>query len=153
MERRSSSSAKDSRKLFVMGADGGTATRLIKLSGFTYQMVPDWQPLKTQDPCTITGTIHGDRLVGTSGSDVICGLGGDDTIQGLAGNDRLVGGAGNDSLDGGSGKDTLLGGSGNDILKTRDGARDVVDGGPGNDTASVDPKLDKLVSIEHRNKK
>jgi len=59
--------AKDSRKVFVMPADGGTATRLINQSGSTYQMVPDWQPLQAKEPCTITGTIHDDHLVGTPG--------------------------------------------------------------------------------------
>ena len=137
----------------MTSSDGGTATRLINLSGFTYQMVPDWQPLKAKDPCTISGTIHDDRLVGTPGPDVICGLGGNDSIQGFAGNDRLVGGPGDDTLDGGAGKDTLQGGAGNDVLKAKDGARDVVDGGPGTDTATVDLKLDKRISIEHRNKK
>ena len=145
--------AKDSRKLFVMSADGGTPTRLINLSGFTYQMVPDWQPLQAKDPCTIRGTIHDDHLVGTPNADVICGLAGNDTIQGLAGNDRLVGSAGNDFLDGGAGKDTLQGGAGNDVLKAKDGARDVVDGGPGADVATVDPKLDKVTNVERRNKK
>lgn len=54
---------------------------------------------------------------------------------------------------GGSGTDTLLGGNGNDTIYVKDGARDVVNGGPGTDTAVVDPKLDKLISIEHHNEK
>jgi len=29
----------------------------------------------------------------------------------------------------------------------------VVNGGPGTDTATVDPKLDKLISVERHNKK
>jgi Ca2+-binding RTX toxin-like protein len=145
--------AKDSRKLFVMSADGGTATRLINVSGSTYQMVPDWQPLQAKDPCTISGTIHDDHLIGTPGPDVICGLAGNDTIQGLGGNDRLVGGPGNDWLDGGSGKDTLLGGAGNDIFRASEGAKDHLDGGPGLDTAAIDAKLDTLTSVERHNKK
>jgi Ca2+-binding RTX toxin-like protein len=145
--------AKDSRKLFVMSADGGTATRLINLSGFTYQMVPDWQPLAAKDPCTIRGTINADQLVGTPGADVICGLGGNDSIQGLGGNDKIDGGAGNDLITGGAGTDTLLGGNGNDTIYAKDGARDLVNGGPGADTAVVDPKLDRLVSIERHNKR
>ena len=91
-----------------MSADGGAAQRLISASGWTYQMVPDWQPLHVKDPCTIRGTINVDHLVGTSKADVICGLGGDDQIDGLAGNDRLLGGAGNDQLKGGAGTDVLL---------------------------------------------
>ena len=80
---------KDSRKLFVMSAAGGAATRLIQRSGYSYQMVPDWQPLWAKDPCTIRGTINGDSIDGTAGPDVICGLGGSDMIDGLAGDDRI----------------------------------------------------------------
>ena len=136
-----------------MSSDGGAATRLINISGSTYQMVPDWQPLQTKDPCTIRGTINNDQIVGTPKPDVICGLGGNDVIAGLGGNDRIDGGAGDDLIDGGSGQDTLLGGNGNDILHAKDRAHDVVNGGPGNDTAVVDPKLDKVVAVERYNKK
>jgi hypothetical protein len=45
--------AKDSRKLFVMSTDGGRPTRLINLSGYTYQMVPDGQPLQAKDPLRV----------------------------------------------------------------------------------------------------
>jgi TolB protein len=127
--------AKDSRKLFAMSSTGGTATRLIDLSGSTYQMVPDWQPVFRKDPCTIRGTINADHLIGTPGPDVICGLGGDDTIQGLGGDDRLLGGAGDD------------------WLQARDGARDVVDGGPGRDAATVDKKLDTVSRVEELKRK
>ena len=139
---------KDSRKLYVMGANGGTATRLINQSGSTFQMVPDWQPLQAKDPCTIRGTINVDNLVGTPGPDVICGLGGDDTIDGLGGNDRIDGGAGSDNLYGDAGQDTLIGGNGNDCFYAQDGTRDVVNGGPGKDDALVDPTKDTLVSME-----
>src|SRR5438093_6607033 len=123
-----------------MSAGGGDATRLINLSGSTYQMVPDWQPLQQKDPCTIRGTIHDEELVGTPKADVICGLGGNDTISGLGGNDRLIGADGNDHLIGGPGKDTLLGGNGSDTFEAKDRTRDVVDGGPGKDFATVDVK-------------
>jgi Tol biopolymer transport system component len=145
--------AKDSRKLFVMSSVGGTATRLIDLSGSTDQMVPDWQPLHAKDRCTIRGTINADHLIGTRGADVICGLGGDDTIQGLGGNDVLLGGAGDDWIDGGSGMDRLAGGSGDDVLQAHDGARDIVDGGPGRDAATVDKKLDKVTRVEELKRK
>ena len=56
-------------------------------------------------------------------------------------------------LDGGAGKDNLQGGAGNDTIKAKDRARDLVNGGTGTDTATIDPKLDKLTSIEHHNKK
>ena len=146
--------SKDSRKLYVMNADGSSPTRLIADSlGFTYQMVPDWQPITKPDPCTILGTINDDHLVGTSGNDVICGLGGNDLISGGGGNDTLIGGAGNDQLNGGAGHDTLLGGAGNDWLNSKDGTADVVNGGPGIDRGLVDPGVDKLISVEKYNKK
>ena len=145
--------AKDSRKLFVMSASGGEPTRLINASGFSYQMVPDWQPISTKDPCTIRGTIGDDHLIGTPGPDVICGLGGNDIITGLAGNDRIDGGPGNDQINGGAGADTLIGGTGNDWFNAKDGVADRINGGAGVDRALVDPRLDKLTSVEKYNKK
>ena len=145
--------AQGSRKLYVMNADGSSPTRLITASGYSYQMVPDWQPVSAKDPCTIRGTIHDDHLFGTSGRDVICGLSGSDIISGLAGNDRLDGGAGNDQLNGGTGHDVLIGGAGNDWFNSKDGAADALNGGAGNDRALVDPSLDKLTSVEKYNKK
>jgi Ca2+-binding RTX toxin-like protein len=62
---------------------------------------------------------------------VLEGRGGDDVLRGLGGNDRLVGG---------SGRDRLFGGAGNDRLLAHDSQRDVVDCGPGRDTAIVDRK-------------
>ena len=90
----------------------------------------------------ITGraTKKRDRLRGTYGDDVINGLAGNDLINGREGDDRLIGGRG---------KDTLLGGSGNDTILAKDGARDVVNCGPGKDTAKVDRK-DRVVGCERR---
>ena len=87
---------------------------------------------------TSHGTQHADRLVGTHGADTLYGLGGADTILGLAGNDLLDGGAGNDTLVGGPGRDTLFGRSGNDVLSVRDGLRDRVSCGPGQDRVIAD---------------
>src|SRR5258708_1000743 len=72
-----------SRKLYVMNAEGSSPNRLIIASGYSYQMVPDWQPVSAKDPCTLRGTIHDDHLIGTAGRDVICGLVGDDTTTRL----------------------------------------------------------------------
>lgn len=124
--------AKDSRKLFVMTAAGGNQRRLISVSGQTYQMLPDWQPVRSKDPCTIRGTIHADRLAGTQKADVICGLGGNDRIDGGGGNDTIGGGGGADALVGGSGNDRLSGDAGADALDGGDG-NDVLRGGAGND--------------------
>ena len=53
-----------------------------------------------------------------------------------------------DTLDGGAGHDHLVGGGNSDVLLARDHAKDVVDGGPGRDTGSVDKKLDATLSVE-----
>ncbi|MDQ3723238.1 MAG: hypothetical protein M3376_09280, partial [Actinomycetota bacterium] len=52
----------------------------------------------------------------------------------------LDGGAGNDRLTGGFDPDILRGGRGRDRLVAVDGARDILDCGPGRDTAIVDRK-------------
>jgi Ca2+-binding RTX toxin-like protein len=118
--------------------------------------------------CTISGTQGNDILRGTPGRDVICGLAGNDVIHGLGGNDVVLGGPGNDVISGGPGNDVLQGGlgtdqllggtgndqisggAGNDSISARDGRRDVVVGGPGRDTATLDKKLDRTVSLERR---
>ncbi len=43
-----------------------------------------------------------------------------------------------DRLTGTKGADVICGGGGNDVIFARDGKRDVIDGGPGRDTAYVD---------------
>jgi hypothetical protein len=104
--------------------------------------------------------IHGlggdDCLEGGRGADVLSGGPGNDRLSGGIGNDRLYGDAGNDHLEGGVGKDTLSGGDGddqllpgpgtdhvnagrgNDSVSARDGVRDVIDCGPGRDSARID---------------
>lgn len=59
-------------------------------------------------------------------------------LSGFAGDDPLFGGGGDDEIHGGPGRDLLLGGDGDDFIEAKDGARDVVDCGPGDDVASVD---------------
>ena len=117
-------------QVYVRAVLGGVPVRLTGV-----------RPLKTSthDDCTIVGSPGPDLIVGTEKADVICGLGGDDTIRGLAGGDTLDGGPGADTLDGGADADLLLGGPGADLLLARDGTRDRVDGGAGNDRARTDP--------------
>ena len=95
-----------------------------------------WHGYQQIVPC-INGNGGNNRIVGTNGNDVICGRGGRDTIRGLAGNDRLVGGRGNDRLIGNAGRDTFVGGRGNDTIYSRDGVRELVQGGAGFDRARV----------------
>jgi hypothetical protein len=87
---------------------------------------------------TLTGTAKADRLTGGPGADTIRGGGGNDRISGGAGADKLYGDAGNDSITPGAGRDTVFGGSGSDTIRARDGERDTIDCGPGNDTVVAD---------------
>jgi dipeptidyl aminopeptidase/acylaminoacyl peptidase len=112
----------------------GTDARLLFGCNTAYDGDPDWQPA-----CTIYGTDANDILKGTAGPDVICGLRGDDRIAALAGDDVVIGGDGNDIIYGGAGQDRLFGSAGRDRLFARgDGSRDVVNGGPGSDSGTVD---------------
>jgi len=87
---------------------------------------------------TLIGTNRPDLLRGSKGADRILGLGADDRLYGLAGNDVIVGGPG---------ADKMFGGTGNDRLEARDGTKDLVDCGPGRDTAIVD-NIDAITSCE-----
>jgi uncharacterized repeat protein (TIGR01451 family) len=107
-----------------------------------------------------------DCLWGGSGSDVLDGDGGDDELWGGDGRDRLVGGAGNDRLRGGAKRDVLIGGDGddqllpgtgrdlvragvgNDVISARDGSRDVIECGRGDDKVTAD-RRDRLRGCEH----
>jgi hypothetical protein len=113
----------------------------------------------------VQGTDAGDSLAGTNAGDVIFGYGGADRIDGRSGhdcllggrgNDMLVGAGGNDRLTGGSGNDTLKGGpgtnaydagSGNDVVEARNGKRETIRCGGGNDRARVD-KSDRVSGCE-----
>ena len=79
-----------------------------------------------------------DLLSGARGDDVLRGKAANDHLDGGPGNDTLYGGPGKDVLVGGSGEDTLTGGPGNDTFHARDGSQDLIDCGPGVDTAIVD---------------
>lgn len=80
-----------------------------------------------------------DSLQGSGGGETLVGFGGEDETRGLGGDDALSGGGGDDELYGGSGHDALLGGAGDDFVEARDGERDYVWCGPGDDTVSMDP--------------
>jgi hypothetical protein len=116
-----------------------------------------------------------DRLLGNGGNDVLRGGDGNDRLSGGAGRDRVDGNRGNDVLRGGRGRDLLSGGAGNDLLRggggadrlrgdggrnrvfgdagndyidvSRNGARDIVNGGRGRDRAKAQ-RRDKVRSIE-----
>jgi hypothetical protein len=121
----------DGRDLRSLG-DDSTSTRKAKGSRARHGSAKALQ-------CTIIGGPHADVLRGTRGSDVICGRGGNDVLIGLGGDDILLGGPG---------KDRLVGGAGKDQLVARDVFRDVLAGGYGADTASIDSR-DRVEGVEH----
>jgi hypothetical protein len=75
--------------------------------------------------------------VQTDVEDVYGGAGAD-RLRGSAGDEALDGGAGDDLVDGRGGEDGLFAGDGDDRVEARDGARDAVECGPGDDIAIVD---------------
>ncbi len=112
------------------------------------------------------GTTYPDTLIGTNAPNIIQGLGGNesptwgDYIPGHGGNDILYGNAGGDRIEGGYGDDTIYGGTGQNLLigglnndringgtgsetiRVRDGFKDVVNCGGGNDDISNRDRLD-----------
>ncbi|CAA9513506.1 MAG: Alkaline phosphatase [uncultured Rubrobacteraceae bacterium] len=72
-------------------------------------------------------------------------------IENVTGSDRadtLTGSAGANQLIGGKGADELLGGAGGDRINARDGVRDTVNGGGGNDRCVTDPRETSIRSCE-----
>jgi Ca2+-binding RTX toxin-like protein len=78
-------------------------------------------------------------VLGGGGDDSLHGSGRGETLVGFGGGDEAWGLGGDDALSGGAGNDALLGGAGDDFVEARDGERDYVWCGPGDDTVSVDP--------------
>jgi Ca2+-binding RTX toxin-like protein len=98
----------------------------------------------------ISGGAGNDRVFGMAGNDTVNGDSGNDVVHGGDGVDVMNGGAGNDTLDdaprgGATAGDHLNGGAGNDDIYSRDGKRDYVDCGSGNDIAKADHK-DKVAA-------
>jgi Ca2+-binding RTX toxin-like protein len=119
-------------------------------------------------PDQLHGGIGDDRIWGHEGNDTDFGEDGNDLMGGGPGDDKQYGGPGNDTIYAGRGRDeswgeagddtlwalarkdvhgrddtladVLHGGEGNDTFKTRDGEADVIDCGPGVDTALLDFK-------------
>jgi hypothetical protein len=96
----------------------------------------------------LRGSKYGDKLNGLAADETIEGGDGDDCLFGGLGDDTLRGGPGDDELVGDRGDDRLLGGAGNDTLDARDGQADLVDCGPGVDSANVDA-VDDVVACEN----
>ena len=106
----------------------------------------------------ITNEAKNGLVFGAAGNDIIFGGGGpqsleggsgNDTLRGLDGRDHLFGDGGADVCRPGPGRDSVAGGPGPDTLFARDGQRDSLDVGAGNDDrARVDPGLDSVRRVE-----
>jgi len=97
---------------------------------------------------TVSGGAGNDNVQGGGGGDQVNGGTGQDTVMGGTGNDVANGGAGNDRVLDAQGKDTLNGGPSSDLVSSRDGDRDVVNCGSGEDVAVVDA-TDTVHGCEH----
>jgi hypothetical protein len=107
----------------------------------------------------MTGNDRRNVFGGGEGDDVLYGGGSDDQLHGGPGNDRVFGEDGQDVVAGGDGDDYIVGGqgvdryygedvdacipsscaSGQDRIEARDGNQEMIDCGPGTDSAQVDP--------------
>jgi Ca2+-binding RTX toxin-like protein len=97
----------------------------------------------------LCGDAGDDHIVGGAGDDKLAGGPGDDVENGGAGDDDIEGDRGNDRLTGGRGADVIVGGRGNDRIFARDGRRDRISCGSGDDTVTAD-RLDRVTaSCEH----
>ena len=90
----------------------------------------------------------GDRVRGRGGHDCIVGGPGGDRLLGEGGDDRLTGGGGADRVDGGPGRNAYDSGPGDDRIKARNGQRELVRCGPGEDSVRSDAS-DRLRGCEH----
>lgn len=163
------------REIHVMNRDGSNERALTTRSAGTSDDLPNWgpRPRPTARADMLVGDAAGNVICGRDGGDVIRGLGGDDTLFGdrcgrraaaagpggaavASGKDRLFGGRGNDRLfgglradrlHGGPGRDALRSGDGDDTALVRDGARDHVICGKGQDVVRAD-RRDRLSGCE-----
>ncbi len=144
-------------EIYVMRADGSGQTRLTDSPGLDALPVPspdgrqilfsserDERGARRMWTMNVDGTnarrvngllsAQGDwqRLGRRPAGCTIWGTNGDDLIPGTRRADRICGLRGNDTID------------------ARDRAPDVVDGGPGRDTAKLDRRLDRVRSVEVR---
>jgi arylsulfatase A-like enzyme len=114
---------------------------------------PEFTP---RNPCLILGNERANRLRGTNYFDYVCALGGADRIEARSGSDVVAAGHGNDlvygtggddRIYGGLGLDRMYGGIGRDVIYARDGRRDVIGCGTGDDTVLAD-RVDVVSACE-----
>jgi dipeptidyl aminopeptidase/acylaminoacyl peptidase len=153
--------------LLVVRPDGGGSRVVVQgplpVRGPSWRRAGNRTTRSATQRCLLEGTAGTDVLRGTrraeiivpgTGADTIFGGGGDDVVLGGSGPDFVNGEGGDDRLVGGFGRDRLYGGRGDDVLFGRDAQVDLLDGGPGNDTAYFDPgavtATDRVRAVEQR---
>ena len=143
------------------GGDGGGGSG----GGGSGGPLPD-QPLRpggcanelvgTAGPDQIEAGAAGDLVLALGGADLVRAGDGHDCLLGHSGNDRLIGEDGRDRITGGRGADRLVGGpaqnaydagSGEDKVAARNGKRETVRCGPGEDFVRAD-RGDRLRGCE-----
>ena len=87
---------------------------------------------------TVRAPGGGGVLCGSAFGDTLEGRNGDDQLFGYTGVDTLRGEGGDDLLNGGAGRDSVFGAGGRDVIVARDGERDTIDCGAGNDAVDSD---------------
>jgi hypothetical protein len=127
--------------IYVFSA--GTERRLTNPCEFRGRGVVRGTPFRdflygSAGPDRLLGEGRADVLDGGSGNDVLDGDGGWDTLLGRAGNDVLIGRGDPDTIVGGPGRDRIFAGEGRDVVQVRDGWRDTIDCGGGQDTVTAD---------------
>jgi Ca2+-binding RTX toxin-like protein len=100
-------------------------------------------------PDVLTGEDGANALAGGAGADHLSGLGGDDSLSGGTGADVLAGGSGDEVITGGPSPDQITGGSGDDAINAKDGAKDAIDCGTGDDRVTADPSDVVSSNCEH----
>ena len=117
-------------------------------TALAFQVVPEGSPTD-ESTAELVQNLRSSTLTTAGGADDVAWAGsGDDDVHGGYGPDELHGGTGNDTVRGGPGDDRLWAGGGSDVVHggqgddvlhalAADNDPDVLDCGPGRDTAKV----------------
>jgi hypothetical protein len=125
---------------------GGSGFDTVRYGGHTEPVIVTLDDVANDGRRATASHIADDNDIRSDVESVVGGNG-DDELEGNAGANTLHGGDGGDVLTGNGGTDTLKGDAGADTLHARDGEADVLDCGPGQDTAIADA-VDTTTSCE-----
>ena len=130
----------------LLGGDGNDSLSLNQVRpGDSYLTTINLNRTRFDSIENALGGYRDDTIIGTSEDNVLAGSDGDDTIRGGDGNDTLFGDRGVDQLFGEAGDDTLYVGPGGSS-----GATELLDGGTGNDTVSLQYAIAPIPDPQYR---